>query len=101
MKERELLQAAQLDAVARRLDKVAAQDPSFSNIAIDTSTNTVTVYRVGASTGQTAAYLAVDRGGAGLEFRQAILTKAQVDQLAQRIDRDWRQLLSQGVEITT
>ena len=37
--------------------------------------------------------------GAGLEFREAILTKAQVDQLTQRIDRDWQQLWSQGVRI--
>jgi hypothetical protein len=102
MKEQDRLQVQErLHAVVTRLQPVVEQDQAFASLAIDSLTNTVTVYRVGGSTGRTAAYLAVDRGGAALEFRQAILTKAQVDQLAQRIDGDWRQLLSQGVEITT
>jgi hypothetical protein len=100
MKERDCLQVlAQLDAVVARLQPVVEQDQAFASLAIDSSTNTVTVYRVGASTGQTAACLAVDRGGAGLEFREAILSKAQVDQLTQRISEDWRQLWSQGVRL--
>ena len=100
MRERDRLQAqARLGAVVARLRLAAEQDPSFSSVAIDAATNTVTVYRVGGSTGQTAAYLAVDRGGAAVEFREAILSKAQVDQLRRRIDGDWQQLRSQGVKI--
>jgi len=58
MKEQERLQVqAKLLPVVQRLDKVAAQDPSFASLAIDSLTNTVTVYRVGGRTGQTAAYL--------------------------------------------
>jgi len=67
MKEPDHFQVQErLHAVVARLQPVVEQDQAFASLAIDLSTNTVTVYRVGGSTGQTAAYLAVDRGGAGI-----------------------------------
>jgi hypothetical protein len=91
-----------LDLVAMQLEKMAAeQDASFSGVAIDSETNTVTVYRVGGDVGQAAVYRTVQAGGASIEVRPALLTKAQRDQISARIDAEFAELGRQGIRITS
>jgi hypothetical protein len=86
--------------VAESVDQVATGDTAFSNIAIDPTAGSVTVYRVGGASGAVVSqYQALSTTGAMVQVLGARLTATQAEALDQRINADVDTLAAQGIVV--
>lgn len=91
-----------LRPVADSVEASFLSDPDFANISMDASRNTVIVYREGGETSAARLRLpATNPVGASVQIRAALLGKARVEALVERITQDQSALQASGVEVVT